>query len=71
MVVLSPDGFGPRWHPSEKREHFCAKGRMLFLSLYPPLKRQLTNTELHERCHEMGEIVERALCGAGQGERAG
>ena len=63
MVVLSPDGFGARWHPSEKREPFCAKGRMLFLSLYPPLKRQLTNAELHERCHEMGEIVERALGG--------
>ena len=61
MVVLSPDGFDARWHPSEKREPFCAEGRMLFLSLYPPLKRQLTNAELHERCHEMGEIVERAL----------
>jgi hypothetical protein len=61
MVVLSPDGFGARWHPSEKQEPFCAKGRMLFLSLYPPAKRQLTNAELHERCHEMGEIVERAL----------
>ena len=72
MIVLSPDGFGPRWHPSEKREPFCAKGRMLFLSLYPPVKRQLTNTELHERCHEMGEIVERSLGGGEvKGERCG
>jgi REP element-mobilizing transposase RayT len=61
MIVLSPDGFGDRWHPSEKRETFCAEGRMLFLSLYPPQERKLTNAELHERCHEMGEIVERSL----------
>ena len=63
MIVLSPDGFGDRWHPSEKREPFCAEGRMLFLSLYPPQERKLTNRELHERCHEMGEIVVKGLEG--------
>ena len=61
MVVLSPDGFGARWHPAEKKEAFCAEGRMLFLSLYPHQDRQLTNAELHERCHEMGELVARGV----------
>ena len=65
MIVLSPDGFGDRWHPSEKKERFCVKGRMLFLSLYPPQERKLTNRELHERCHEMGEIVAQGLNGKG------
>ena len=65
MVVLSPDGFGPRWHPSEKKERFCAEGRMLFLSLYPDLDRELTNRELHERCHEMGDLVVTGLVGKG------
>ena len=65
MVVLSPDGFGPRWHPSEKKERFCAEGRMLFLSLYPDQARQLTNRELHERCHEMGDLVSTGLEGKG------
>ena len=66
MVVLSPDGFGDRWHPSEKKEKFCVEGRMLFLSLYPPQERKLTNAELHERCHEMGEIVVKGLEGKGK-----
>jgi REP element-mobilizing transposase RayT len=65
MVVLSPDGFGPRWHPSEKKERFCAEGRMLFLSLYPDQDRELTNRELHERCHEMGDLVATGLAGKG------
>ena len=65
MVVLSPDGFDDRWHPSEKKERFCVEGRMLFLSLYPPQERKLTNRELHERCHEMGEIVVKGLEGKG------
>lgn len=61
MIVLSPEGFGERWHPSEKKEKFCLEGKMLFLSLYEPMARQLTNRELHERCHEMGEVVARGL----------
>ncbi len=66
MIVLSPDGFGDRWHPPAKKESFCAEGRMLFLSLYSYRKRKLTNGELHERCHEMGEIVA-ACVRAGKG----
>lgn len=56
-IVLSPEGFGERWHPSRRLEPFCAAGRMLFLSLYPAMTRQPTKKELYERCHEMGDIV--------------
>lgn len=61
LIVLSPEGFGQRWHPSEKQEKFCALGKMLFLSLYPYMARQPTNKELYDRCHEMGDIVESGL----------
>lgn len=60
-VVLSPEGFPPRWHPSREQERFCAEGRMLFLSLYEPTERKLSNAELHQRCHEMGDIAMAAL----------
>jgi len=62
-IVLSPEGFGPRWHPSRKHEQFCAEGRMLFISLYPATAREPTNAELYERCHEMGDLVAAALGG--------
>lgn len=65
-IVLSPEGFGERWHPSERMERFCAQGRMLFLSLYPAVARQPTKKELYDRCHEMGDVVMRALEGKGQ-----
>jgi hypothetical protein len=60
-VVLSPGGFPPRWHPPRERERFCAEGRMLYLSLYEATERRLSNNELHQRCHEMGDIVAAAL----------
>lgn len=56
-VVLSPEGFPPRWHPHRQQERFCAEGRMLFLSLYEATERRLSNKDLHHRCHEMGDIV--------------
>lgn len=71
-IILSPEGFPPqgdgrgylssageptRWHPGERREKWCAKGRMLFLSLWEGGVRRLDNTELWRRCHEMGEVV--------------
>ena len=56
-VVLSPEGFGERWHPGRQYERFCAEGRMLFLSLYPAMAREPTRQELYRRCHEMGDIV--------------
>ena len=54
-IVLSPEGFGERWHPSRAHEPFCADGRMLYLSLYPAMAREPTKSELYRRCHEMGD----------------
>ena len=58
-IVLSPEGFGPRWHPSRRFEPCCAEGRMLFLSLYEPQARAPTAAELYARCHEMGDLIAR------------
>ena len=61
LVVLSPEGFAPRWHPPREKEKFCAAGRMLFLSLYEPSPRKLTKQELYDRCHEMIDWVSRPV----------
>ena len=60
-VVLSPEGFHERWHPPREKERFCAEGRMLFLSLWPPMERRPQNAELYQRCHEMGDVVAEGL----------
>ena len=60
-IVLSPDGFGERWHPSRQYEKFCAEGRMLFISLWPAMAREPTKAELYNRCHQMGDLVVAAL----------
>ena len=60
-IVLSPNGFGPYWHPDTKHEAFCAQGRMLFLTLYPEEQRVLSSTELYTRCHDMVKIVVEGL----------
>ena len=57
LIVLSPEGFGPRWHPSREKERFCAQGRMLFLSLCEATPRQPTRAELYHRCHEMIDLA--------------
>lgn len=57
LIILSPEGFGERWHPPRIKERFCAAGRMLFLSLYPADTRKCDNATLYKRCHEMGDIV--------------
>ena len=56
-IILHPEGFPERWHPSRRLESWCARGRMLFLSLYPPSPRRLSAAELSQRCHEMGDLV--------------
>ncbi len=61
LIVLSPEGFAPRWHPTSKQEALCAKGRMLFLSLYEPTAAKLDNATLYRRCHEMGDLAVAAL----------
>ena len=63
-IVLSPEGFGERWHPPREKERFCAEGRMLFLSLWPPMERQPQRAELYQRCHEMGDIAVEGLMAA-------
>ena len=60
LIVLSPEGFAQRWHPPRNREALCAKGRMLFLSLWEPSAARPDNATLYKRCHEMGDILLRA-----------
>lgn len=57
IVVLSPEGFGARWHPPRNKEALCAKRRMLFLSLWEPSAAKPDNATLYRRCHEMGDII--------------
>ena len=57
LIVLSPEGFAPRWHPPRNKEALCAKGRMLFLSLWEPCAARPDNATLYRRCHEMGDIL--------------
>ena len=57
LIVLSPEGFAPRWHPPRNKEALCAKGRMLFLSLWEPCAARPDNATLYKRCHEMGDIL--------------
>ena len=72
IIMLNPEGFGARWHPTRNKEALCAEGRMLFLSLYEPSAAKPDNATLYKRCHEMGEAVERGLrsnpCKTEQGE---
>ena len=60
-IVLSPEGFGKRWHPGRAYERFCAEGRMLFISLWPAMAREPTKPELYQRCHEMGDLIVEAF----------
>lgn len=57
LIVLSPEGFAPRWHPPRNKEALCAKGRMLFLSLWEPCAAKPDNATLYQRCHEMGDVI--------------
>ena len=57
LIVLSPEGFSARSHPPRSKEALCAKGRMLFLSLWEPAAAKPDNATLYKRCHEMGDIL--------------
>ena len=57
LIVLSPEGFAPRWHPPRNKEALCAKGQMLFLSLWEPCAAKPDNATLYQRCHEMGDVM--------------
>ncbi len=56
IVMLVPEGLGERWHPTRNKEALCAKGRMLFLSLYEPSTKKPDRATLYLRCHEMGDM---------------
>lgn len=53
LVVLSVQGFGERWHPTEKQERLCAAGRILYLSPYEPQAARLEKKEMHIRAHAL------------------
>ena len=53
LIVLSMEGIPERWHPSEKQEHWCAAGRMLYLSPFEPRAAKLTRQEMHMRAHAL------------------
>jgi REP element-mobilizing transposase RayT len=61
LIVLSPEGFAPRWHPPRNKEALCAKGRMLFLSLWEADAAKPDNATLYRRCHEMGDAIVQGL----------
>ena len=53
LIVLSMQGFGERWHPTEKQERLCAAGRMLYLSPYEPQAAKLDKREMYIRAHAL------------------
>ena len=57
LIVLSPEGFSAQSHPPRSKEALCAKGRMLFLSLWEPTAAKPDNATLYKRCHEMGDML--------------
>ena len=57
LIVLYPEGFGERWHPPRNKEALCAKGRMLFLSLWEASAKKPDRATLYRRCHEMGDLA--------------
>ncbi len=57
LIILHPEGFPERWHPTRNKEPLCAAGRLLFLSLYPATTQKPSKQDLYTRCHEMGDLV--------------
>ena len=53
LIVLSMQGFGERWHPTDKQEQLCAAGRMLYLSPYEPQDAKLDKKEMYTRAHAL------------------
>ena len=63
LVLLHPEGFPARWHPTRNHEALCAAGRMLYLSLYPPGEAKCDKATLYKRCHEMVDLAVEGLGG--------
>ncbi len=59
IVVLSPDGFGARWHPvGQQAQQLCAAGRLLFLSPYEPHDAKLPIGETRARCVALNALAQ-------------
>ncbi len=67
VIVLSPNGFPERWHPAGMEvQKYCAEGRMLYLSPYPPQAAVLAQGVPRMRCQELNALakqMEAAICG--------
>ena len=57
LIILSPEGFPERWHPSAAKEALCAQGRLLFLSLWEPSTLRPDKAMLYQRCHGPGDLL--------------
>ncbi len=58
IIVLSPDGFGERWHPAgEQAQELCAQGRLLFISPYKPHAAHLPVGETRARCVALNDFA--------------
>ena len=81
FIILTPENFPPesgetigsggwktRWHPLRQQEAACAAGKILYISLYEPMGRKATKSELYQRCHEMGDYVVAALAAEAAGD---
>jgi hypothetical protein len=55
LILLSMQGFAPRWHPPEKQELLCAAGRLLCLSPYAPQSAKLSKKDMHDRAHALAD----------------
>ncbi len=59
LIVLSPDGFAPRWHPvGEQAQQACAEGRLLFVSPYAPHAAKLPLGETRARCLALNDFAQ-------------
>jgi REP element-mobilizing transposase RayT len=58
LIILLPEGIDGYWHPSERYEHLCAEGRLLFLTPFEPQGKRLDKATLYQRCHLGGGLKE-------------
>ncbi len=59
VIVLAPDGFGERWHPAgDDAQRFCAEGRLVYLSPYPPHSAKLPVGETRARCLALNDLAQ-------------
>ena len=57
LIVLSPEGFSTRWHPTRNQEKLCAQGRLLLLSRWEASNARPDKATLYRRCHELGDLL--------------